>query len=36
MKKIISDFGLSPLAKSKIRKPVATDSDDFTENFLSD
>ena len=36
MKKLISDFGLSPLAKSKIRKPVATDSDDFTDNFLSD
>ena len=36
MKKIIADFGLSPLAKSKIKKPVTTDTDDFTENFLSD
>ncbi len=36
MKKIIADFGLSPLAKTKIRKPVTTDSDEFTDNFLSD
>ena len=36
MKKIIADFGLSPLAKSKIKKQVQTETDDFTDNFLSD
>ncbi len=36
MKKVIAEFGLSPRSKSMIRGTQSTDSDDFTDNFLSD
>ena len=36
MKKVIAEFGLSPRAKAMIKTVPTTDSDEFTDNFLSD